>query len=310
MSPLLHRETKAHGHRRARRQIPPQIRHPITGRNQRANLRTAAGTGWFFLRVIRSVVLSSVLVAAPGSLSNAATDPACATDEVDDEGDVRSIVDGDTIVLADGRRVRLIGIDSPEIDYAGGGVEPFADTARGELTALLTARPHVGIRFDATRSDRYGRLLAHLFLDDGTNVQAWLLERGLGTRLTIPPNVMYLDCYRVTETRARDATRGIWALSEYQPIEATELTKEDGGYRIVTGNVLRVGESRSSIWINIAPRMALRIRREDLTYFEGIEFHRLVGKRIIARGWLYTKNAEIRMRIRHSANLQIADPPS
>ncbi|MCI0401418.1 MAG: thermonuclease family protein [Gammaproteobacteria bacterium] len=260
------------------------------------------------MRFTAYAVLICLALAVHADPSDVITDPTCTSDVFDDKAKVHFVIDGDTVVLADGRHVRLVGVNTSELGYGHTASQPFADTARTTLESLVTSQPHVGIRYDATRHDRYGRMLAHLFLDDGTNIQAWLLQQGLGTRLTIPPNLMYLDCYSTAETRARHAARGIWANSEYRPIAATELTADQTGFRIVTGDVLRIGESRSAIWITIAPKVALRIRRDDLIYFDNVEFQNLMGRRVVARGWLYTKGNELRMRIRHPANLQIAEP--
>ena len=81
----------------------------------------------------------------------------------------------------------------------------------------------------------------------------------------------------------------------------------DLGYRIITGNVIRIGESRSAIWINLAKNLALRIIKEDLPHFPDDTLKNLMGKNISARGWLYFANGQFRMQIRHPVDIRIKD---
>jgi len=77
------------------------------------------------------------------------------------------------------------------------------------------------------------------------------------------------------------------------------------GYRIITGRVERLGESRSSLWFNLAGNVALRIKRDDLVFLNEPELRSLEGKMIQARGWIYKKDNEFRIRIRHSSDLML-----
>jgi micrococcal nuclease len=103
-------------------------------------------------------------------------------------------------VLRDGQRLRLIGIDAPEMRHDGRGPEPYAREARAALVDLSSGRL-VEVQYGQSPHDRYGRGLAHLFLANRDNVQALLLRRGLATSLFLPPNGEYLDCYVAAETK-------------------------------------------------------------------------------------------------------------
>ena len=109
------------------------------------------------------------------------------------------------------------------------------------------------------RLDRYGRLLAHVFSDDGDNLQARLLHAGLATTLVVPPNQWSLDCYAQVENRARSRGDGLWAMDAYGPVPAEDLSPSIRGFRLVTGRVQRVGESRANLWLNLSRHMAVRI---------------------------------------------------
>ncbi|MEM9074380.1 MAG: thermonuclease family protein [Myxococcota bacterium] len=129
------------------------------------------------------------------------------------EARVTRITDGDTIVVElDGRqeRVRYIGIDTPETSNSPRGPEPFAEEATRANREWVEDQV-VQLELDTETRDRFGRLLAYVFLSDGTFVNARLLEEGYARTLTIPPNVRYADEFRTLESDARTNARGLWA---------------------------------------------------------------------------------------------------
>jgi micrococcal nuclease len=124
---------------------------------------------------------------------------------------VAQVVDGDTIVLAGGERVRYIGVDTPESVKPGTPVQCYAKAAARE-NARLVAGQRVRLRFDAERRDRYGRTLAYVYrAADGLFVNAELVRRGFATTLTIPPNVAHASEFRRLARGARVAGRGLWS---------------------------------------------------------------------------------------------------
>ncbi len=128
----------------------------------------------------------------------------------------------------------------------------------------------------------------------------------MGTTLVVPPNTLKYRCYRSVEDRAREAEIGVWKLNRYKPAPAGTLRTAQG-YRLVTGVVERVGESRSSIWLNLRGGIAVRIPRADLKSFSGYDPRQLAGREILARGWLHQYKGEPRMTVRHPAALELAD---
>lgn len=124
---------------------------------------------------------------------------------------VERVVDGDTLKLAGGERVRLIGVDTPETKKPGAPVECFGRAASARTTHLLAGR-RVRLVFDAERRDRYDRLLAYVEREpDGLDVGASLLRGGYAQTLTVPPNVARADAYRAHQRAAREDRRGLWA---------------------------------------------------------------------------------------------------
>lgn len=225
------------------------------------------------------------------------------------------VVDGDTLRLNDGRRVRLIGLNATELGHDGRPPEPHAQPAREALQSLLGPRAVVGLRYGRERHDRYGRLLAHVYLADGRSVEAQLLERGLAAQIVVPPNTGSWQCYRRAERLARAARRGVWG-GFYRPVPVATLARDTRGFRVVTGRVVRVGESRRSLWLNFSsysgkgPRkgVAVRIDRDDLRYFEDWNPRELGGQTVIVRGWLYPYKQQQIIRLRHPAGLERLPP--
>jgi len=232
-------------------------------------------------------------------------DTSCRATNLHEMVNVKYVIDGDTVVLTDNRHVRLIGINTPEIDHHGQSTQTGAIKARQYLKQLLHKQRQIYLVYDHDRFDRYQRTLAHLFLEDGTNIQAMLLQQGLAVPLTIPPNLSFLDCYQHEAHAARDMSKGIWSLDDYRPLPATKITPDDIGYRIITGKVSSIGSGSTAIWINLGTNTALLINRQDFGYFNNVILKALIDKDVQAQGWLYFHNNGYRMRIRHPADLTI-----
>ncbi len=218
---------------------------------------------------------------------------------------LKKVIDGDTVILSNDEHVRLIGINTPEIGRDGQKSQIGADQARYYLNDLYKTHREFLLLQDDEAEDHYGRTLAHLFLKDGTNLQALMLTRGLATPLVIPPNLDFLECYEISSRFAQQHHIGLWALKQYQPHAAETLTPGDLGYRMVTGTVMRVGDSKSAIWLNLTEWMALRIVRADVAHFDPGFFKNIAGKKVTARGMLYYANGQLRMQVRHPADLAV-----
>jgi len=131
-------------------------------------------------------------------------------DEQSSMVEVRRIVDGDTLLLRDGTRVRLIGVDTPETKREDTPVQPWGPEA-SEYTRKFITQGAVRLQFDGERHDNYGRLLAHVYVGDQClNVE--LLRAGLARALYRHPysNAMK-DQFRAAENEAKRAQRGIWS---------------------------------------------------------------------------------------------------
>ena len=121
---------------------------------------------------------------------------------------VKRVLDGDTIELENGERVRYIGINTPEIAHPPRGAEFFGPKA-AEANRELVEGKRVRLEFDVQKRDRYGRLLAYVYVDS-LFVNAELVKRGYAYAYTYPPNVKYAELFVRLQREAREAGRGLW----------------------------------------------------------------------------------------------------
>lgn len=129
---------------------------------------------------------------------------------------VLRVVDGDTIVIDYGskkEKLRLIGINTPETKHPNKGVEPFGREASAYAKNLL-AKQNVRVEFDVQERDRYKRLLGYVYLEDGTFVNAHMIEQGYAQVMTIPPNVKYADYFKKLQRKARSDKKGLWGFNQ------------------------------------------------------------------------------------------------
>jgi endonuclease YncB( thermonuclease family) len=232
----------------------------------------------------------------------------CPADRISERVQVVHIYDGDTVKLRDGRRLRLIGINTPEVSHKGKAAQSMAEPARSALETLLDKHNRtLLLRHGKEQRDHYGRLLAHAFLDDGSNVAVHLLERGLATTLVVPPNTWAQDCYQSREDDARAMRRGLWALADYRPLESRSLSSATRGFRLVRGQVTEIRQSRHSVWLDLEGPLVIKVARRDLVNFEPGFPEKLLDRRIEVRGWIRKDDRGLRLNLRHPAAISVLD---
>jgi endonuclease YncB( thermonuclease family) len=164
---------------------------------------------------------------------------------------VIEVIDGDTVKLANGKMLRYIGIDTPEIRIKKGSrfiysPQPFAKEAE-ELNRDLVENKFVKIEFDIEKTDKYNRLLGYCFIND-TFVNAKLIEEGFASIYTKPPNVKYTDFLINLQRKARKNKKGLWGA--YEVIDHTQAHLYINQIRSVKGRVLTTYKSKSCIFLN------------------------------------------------------------
>lgn len=162
-------------------------------------------------RVLLLVATAALVLAACGTSGPTAGDPGAAALPDGEDVTVTRIVDGDTVELADGRKVRLIGIDTPESVHPSEPMRCFGPEATRRLAELLPPPTDVRLEPDVEATDRYGRTLAYLWrASDGLHVNRAMVADGFAQVYTVPPNVEHRDELLAAQRAARDAGRGLW----------------------------------------------------------------------------------------------------
>lgn len=129
---------------------------------------------------------------------------------------VTKVVDGDTFWvdnnIADGLKIRLIGVDAPESrNVFKKKKQPYGLESKAYLTKLLNDQ-YVRLEFDVDSLDQYGRTLAYAYLENGDMVNELIVKTGNGIVMTIAPNVKYEDLFTTGQRQARENSLGLWGM--------------------------------------------------------------------------------------------------
>ncbi len=235
----------------------------------------------------------------------------CQIGLLDEQVHVRAIIDGDTLLLKDGRKVRLTGINTPELDHEHSRHEPRAVEARQYLQGLITKAEIIGLHYGVQRYDRYHRLLANVIVDGLVDVQQKLLLQGLAFSIAIPPNLFNQACYHQAESVARENNLGVWGQSNYQPRDVDYGRPVRGGFQLIQGHINKVHKTPGLILLELAGGVTLRVRKKEDQYFDSPNsWLSWQGRYIEARGWLYRHQKQWRMNIRHRQNIVLIQADS
>lgn len=169
------------------------------------------------------------------------------------EATIEHVVDGDTLVTTSGEKIRLLGVDTPEMGHGKRRPEFMALQAK-QRTKELAEGKSVTLEIEPQRAkDRYGRTLATVFLPDGTCLNEQLLQEGLAT-VFLPGRFSRREAYLALEAKARRAGKGIWqaqGLLELNYLQdAPPLTvRPTAGHRFALqwGDLIQTGLSETAL---------------------------------------------------------------
>src|SRR5919106_1617363 len=200
--------------------------------------------------MIRSFILICSLLLTMAA-DGVADDALSAHLETDGQARVVSVIDGDTVVLADGREVRLVGMQAPKLPLGRPNFTswPLADQAKAALAELILGRM-VTLKYGGRRLDRHGRLLAHLFDEGGEWIQGLMLENGLARVYTFADNRALASEMLSLEQSAREAGRGIWGNPFYAVRTSEQAAGDIGTFQLVADRVMDVAEVRGRTYVN------------------------------------------------------------
>lgn len=227
---------------------------------------------------------------------------------------VASVIDGDTFVTQQGQHVRLLGINTPEIKHDYNPSEEGGTEAKTYATQLLNGKA-VRLVFDQNDHDRYGRLLAHVYLKDGTWVNKDLVEKGYAHVYTFPDNRSHIAELLAAETAARTAKRGIWQQRRWETLHAEPLPNryKMGKYNLVEGTPIKAAEVKGVIYLNYGDNwrkdftVEIPPAAQKLFKAENIDpLTAFTNKRLIVRGRLKPVNGVL-ITVTHPEQIQLLD---
>lgn len=265
------------------------------------------------LRTTSLVQLATL--AALSSVSTAAL--ACPDLAMVPGGVVVQVTDGDTVVLDDGRVVRMIGTQAPKLALGRDDFDtwPLAPEAKQALE-LLVLNKSVQLGFGGETIDRYDRQLAHVFVDTPEG-PAWaqqaMVALGLARVYSFPDNRQCLDLLFAAEGRARLSGLGIWRDPYYSVRAAAapgDVLTRAGHYELVEGRVLLAEQRGGRIYLNFG-----RFWKQDFTAVieapavklftaDGVDPLILEGALVRVRGWVDDRDGP-RIEITHPEQLEV-----
>lgn len=237
-------------------------------------------------------------------------------------GPVRAVVrvlDGETLALDDGSQVRLIGALAPRALDAGAdeGTWPLAEAAKSALEELSLGRS-VELGFAGRRTDRYGRLMAQVFVrtdDKRLWLQGEMLRQGHARAYALPGSSDCLDDLVAAEKQAREARLGLWGHASYQIRPANrhwELLRFRSTYQLVEGEVLATADVRGRIYLNFGEDwrqdFTITVQPSNRRQFAeaGMDLLALKSRRVLVRGWIERRGGPL-IEVYHPAQLEILE---
>lgn len=213
---------------------------------------------------------------------------------------VTKVVDGDTVHFKDGRKIRLVGINTPELDHKNGQHDNYAIEAKMALDGLLNTQIYYQEALD--KRDRYGRYLYYLFDKDRISLSSRLLSQGLGYRIAVPPNLDYQDCLAQAEHTARAQQLGVWQ----QPLQ----WQPQAGFVIGRVHITSISRNRGGWWLDTNQSVVINIPSYVADLWTASALLQKVNTDVEMRGWQHfrrnrdPKKSQWVWQLKHPNDLQ------
>jgi micrococcal nuclease len=230
------------------------------------------------------------------------------------ESKVVSVIDGDTLLLEDGREVRLVGIQAPKLPLGRPNFPawPLADKAKAALERLTQGQTLKLFAGGATM-DRHGRTLAQLQREDGVWIQATLIQSGMARAYSFPDNRALAPELLAYEREARGAKRGIWGNSFYRVRNPAELDDAVDSFQLVEGRVMTAAKPRSRLYLNFGTdwktdfTVAIDAKALKLFKAAGLDPLSWEGRRLRVHGWIKSFNGPL-IDVTHPEQIEVLEP--
>lgn len=253
------------------------------------------GAPFFYALTITAVALS--VTAVPRMA--AATE--CFNELTRSRATIERVSDGDTIVLSDHRKVRLIGINTPELNARNPKLKSHAIDAAKQLQQWLPSGESVWLFIGTEPHDRHGRQLAHVVrAHDDLAVAQQLLHQGLAAQSAVKPNTLCADHFAAMEKLAAEKKIGLWEDRTLLTIKAIDANRDTAGFKLVNGVVSQVKHTNRYTEISIDNAFSVRVRKNLASQ---LPLDDLPGQAIEVRGWIAKNKNKPYLWLQHKANL-------
>lgn len=228
---------------------------------------------------------------------------------------VSYVIDGDTFVTEEGKHVRLLGINTPEIGRKGTPHQPLAVEAKLRLTELINKKDVLLTTLPSRTHDKYGRVLAFIKDNSGEHINKKMLEDGLAHVYTFPDTPFDASTFFKAEHSARIQKKGLWNLPRWQIKETSDpiSKKSIGQFNITEGTVLNTKTVKNKIYLNFGKDwrtdFTVEIKKKHWNNFTEYNINPHTdykGKTLRIRGFLKPVNG-ILVTATHPAQLEIID---
>ncbi|MFH1782234.1 MAG: thermonuclease family protein [Candidatus Omnitrophota bacterium] len=188
----------------------------------------------------------------------------------DKEVYVTHVIDGDTVVLSDGSKIRYIGINTPETRKRIGDTwlydpKPYSEEAKLFNESLVGGKK-VNLEFDVEKKDKYGRTLAYLYVD-GKMVNIEMIKNGFSIAYPYPPNDRYINDLLEAEGSARDNKLGIWGDILKEVITPSEAKDHIGLIKTVEAGIVDTYLSEDVLILKCTDGFNIVIFKDNFKYF-------------------------------------------
>jgi len=215
---------------------------------------------------------------------------------------VKKVYDGDTVLLENGWKVRLLGINTPEVAGRYKVAEAGGEAAKTWLIRELEGKT-VRLEYDAEKQDAYRRVLAHLFSSDRKHINLELVKLGYATVAIHPPNLKYAGTLLAAQAQAERERLGIWQDAHYAAVPAEQLADDNyKGWKRITGRVRNLKLGKKYCYLELSDQVSVGIDGANLDLFPALEGY--LGRRIEARGWVRKSRQRFVLGVRHPGEIK------
>jgi len=231
-----------------------------------------------------------------------------------EEGIVVAVLDGETFTMADQRQVRLINAASvrPFLMAGQNGDPALAEAAKAALTKLVAGKTII-LRYGGRPKDRYGRVLAQVYLAGGQWVQGAMVSQGHARVYSYRDNHACVQELLSREIQARKAKRGLWNIAAYHIKSAQKIKQLNGvpnSFQLVEGRVNKVARFGKRVFLNFGEDwksdFTVTIPPASVRLFTKarIDLKALEGRKIRTRGWIQLRNGPS-IEVTHPGQIEV-----